>query len=268
MQLHLLPFVICLLAGVLLFAGGWLATARGQRAALAAAITAFALLLAKMVLAWEPVWEAALFPWPAYIFLQGFAIFLIGLLFFGIAMPQLKVAWNRVLVGLLAAGVLAYAAYANLWMVAPEVHGEERGADAAHHYHQTTFHTCAPSSCVSALSYVGVAATEREMSALCLTHDDGTTVFNTYRGLTLKLLGTPWRCRVVRRSAAELLTTGTTAVITELPGFHAIATCGLGGAVEVQDPLLQKPVRWTLAQLVEHYDGPVAVVIEPVTGAP
>lgn len=36
-----------------------------------------------MVLPWEPVWEAALYPWPAYIFLKGFVIFLIGLQFFG-----------------------------------------------------------------------------------------------------------------------------------------------------------------------------------------
>ena len=262
MEHHLLPFSLCLFAGLLLFAGGWLAAARGPRAALAAATAALALLLIKMVLAWEPVWEAALFPWPAYIFLQGFAIFLIGLLFFGIAMPQLQVAWNRIVVGLLAASVLGYAGYVNLWMVAPEIHGEERGADPDHHYHQTTFHTCAPSSCVSALSYAGIASTEREMSALCLTHDSGTTVFNTYRGLALKLQGSAWRCRVVRRSAADLLVPGTTAVITELPGFHAITVRGLGDAVEVQDPMLQKPVRWSLAQLVEHYDGPVAVVIE------
>jgi hypothetical protein len=149
-------------------------------------------------------------------------------------------------------------------MIAPEMHGEERGAGANHHYHQTTFFTCAPSSCVSALSYAGIATTEREMATLCLTHDTGTTVFNTYRGLALKLQGSTWRCRVVRRSATDLLVAGTTAVITELPGFHAIAVRGLGDAVEVQDPMLLKPVRWTLAQLMEHYDGPVAVVLEPI----
>ena len=100
------------------------------------------------------------------------------------------------------------------------------------------------------------------------THDEGTTVFNSYRGLTLKLQGSAWRCRVVHRSTPDLLVPGTTAVTTELPGFHAIAVRGLGDAVEVQDPMLQKPVRWSLAQLVEHYDGPVAVILEPAPGTP
>jgi hypothetical protein len=149
-------------------------------------------------------------------------------------------------------------------MVAPESHGELQGAGADHHYQQTTNYTCAPSACVSALSYVGVQASEREMATLCLTHEVGTTVFNTYRGLSLRLVGTAYRARIVNRSVEDLAEAGVTAVVTELPGYHAIAVHGEGGSVTAQDPKVRRPLSWSIAQLKEHYYGTVAVVIEPI----
>lgn len=248
-----------------MFAIGWLAAAKGKRSGLLAAGCALSLLLLKSVLTWKPVWEAVLFPWPAYIYLQEYWLYLIGLWFFGISIPQLSVRWNQYVVGAVAAAVLLAGLESTWWMVHPEIHGEARTATSDHHYRQTTFYTCAPSSCVSALSYAGVATTEREMANLCLTHDSGTSVFNIYRGLTMKLAGTSWRCSVVNRTVDQLMVSGMIAVITELPGYHAIAIHGQGTSLEVQDPMLLKPVQWTPAQLHDHMDGMVAVIIEPVS---
>jgi hypothetical protein len=91
-----------------------------------------------------------------------------------------------------------------------------------------------------------------------------TTVFNTYRGLSLRLAGTPYRARIVDRSADELALAGVTAVVTELPGYHAIAVHGEGGTVTAQDPKARRPLTWSIAQLREHFYGTVAVVIEPI----
>jgi hypothetical protein len=260
---HLLPFLLCQSAGIVLFALGWWCASRSRRWAIAISVTALGLLTAKMVLTWEPVWEATLFPWLGYAFLQSCLLSMIGLLFFGLAIAQLPVRWNRLVVGAVAAVIAVQGVCSSWWMVAPEIHGELLEADADHHYQQTTNYTCAPSACVSALSYVAVPASEQEMAGLCLTHDEGTTVFNTYRGLSLKLVGMPYRARIVNRTVDELMQPGVTAVVTELPGYHAIAVHGEGGRVTAQDPKMRWPLTWTMAQLREHYDGPVAVVIEP-----
>jgi hypothetical protein len=263
MGLHVLPFLLCNISGAVVFASGWLAGTHGRRVGLVSAGCALAFLLLKMVMSWEPVWEAAVFPWPAYIYLQGYWLYLIGLLFFGAAVPQLSVRWNRAVVCAVAASVFGAGIDATSWMIDPGIHGELKSADERHHYRQTTFYTCAPSACVSALSYAGIPSTEREMADLCLTHDTGTTVFNTYRGLSLKLVGTRWRCRVVNRSVEQLIVGGTIAVVTELPGYHAIALYGQGSGVEVQDPMLLAPAIWTPVQLHEHLDGTVVIVVEP-----
>jgi hypothetical protein len=261
---HLLPFALCQLTGLAMFAAGWWCASRGRRWALATSAAALALLLAKAVLSCEPVWEAALFPWLGYAFLQGCLLSIIGLLFFGLAMAQLPLRWNKAVVGAVAAAVFIAGGCDSWWMVAPEAHGESAGAGADHHCEQTTNYTCAPSACVSALSYVAVQASEREMAALCLTHDVGTTVFNTYRGLSLRLAGTAYRARIVNRSVEELAQAGVTAVVTEQPGYHAIAIHGEGGSVTAQDPKVRHPLTWSSAQFREHYYGTVAVVIEPL----
>ncbi len=261
---HLVPFALCQLAGIALFAVGWLCASRGRRWALATSGAALALLLAKLVLSLKPVWEAALFPWVGYAFLQGCLLTIIGLLFFGLAIAQLPLRWNRMVVGAVAAVIFANGFCASWWMVDPQAHGEPAGAAGDHHYQQTTNYTCAPSACVSALSYVGVQASEREMAYLCLTHEEGTTVFNTYRGLSLRLAGTRYRARIVDLGAEDLVQAGVTAVITESPGYHAIAVHGEGGTVAVQDPKVRRPLTWRIAQLREHCFGTVAVVIEPM----
>src|SRR4051812_28959610 len=87
----LLPFIVIQAAGIAAFSFGWACARMGRRWALAGAGVALALLLTKYALGWKPVWEAALFPWPWYVYLQGYWIYLVGLLFFGLAVPQLPV---------------------------------------------------------------------------------------------------------------------------------------------------------------------------------
>jgi hypothetical protein len=234
----------------------------GRRAApwLAGLLT-LALVL-KSLLTWKPAWEAALFPWPDYIYLQGYWMTAIALAFFGTVIPLLPVVWNRWVVGAVAAGAFALGLHATWWMAVWRPIGIEQGPGSDHHFQQSTGYTCAPSSCAIALSYLGVAATEREMARLCLTRrDEGTIVFNTYRGLALKLEGTPWRARVRELPAAELREPGRVAVIDWPQLQHAVTTVGAGDHVVLHDPLRHDRATWTAAELDERYGG-IAVVFE------
>ncbi|MBA3709985.1 MAG: hypothetical protein H0W83_14335 [Planctomycetes bacterium] len=257
----MLPFLVVNLIGIVAFASGLAGAQRGRRWALAGAGLVLALLVAKSALTQRPAWEAALFPWPWYIYLQGYWIFAIALLFFGTAIPQLPIRWNRVAMVALSLAILAKGAFATWWMIAPEHHGEERFADADHHCTQSTMYTCAPTSCVCALSYLGIPASEAEMATLCLTRTGGTTVFNTYRGLMLKLAGTDYRPRLANVSAEDLTQDGVTAVIDNPDIQHALAVHGRGADVLVHDPLCQAPQSWSAQHLRESFGG-VAIVLE------
>jgi hypothetical protein len=257
-----LPFALINAAGIAAFAVGYACARLGRRWALVGAGAVLALLLLKCVLSWMPTWEAALFPGPWYIYLQGYWIMLVGLLFFGLAVPQLPVRWNRWAVVAIAAGVALWGADRTRWIVQPEHHGREVYADANHHCEQSTPYTCAPTSCVCALSYVGVRVSEVEMARDCLTRETGTTVFNTFRGLVIALAGSPYRPRLVHASPEELSRPGVVAVIDD-PGIrHALAAYGLGGTIRVHDPLIAAPRDTTLEAFRPHYGG-VAILIEP-----
>jgi len=57
---------------------------------------------------------------------------------------------------------------------------------------------CSACSAAILLRHHGIQATEREMTALCLTRQDGTPELGLYRGLKIKTRGTPWDVRVVQ----------------------------------------------------------------------
>lgn len=248
----------------MVFVLGWLlgASARRCRAVVhGGAMVVLILLVFKALLTWQPVWEATLFPFTWYVYLQDYWIAAIGLLFFGFVTPQLPVVWNRWVLAVIALLVFARGVDHTWWILWPEQHGEMMSADDAHHRTQTTGYTCAPCACVCALSYIGISTTEREMAERCLTRADGTTKFNTYRGLLLSLEGTPWRVRMVSLPAESLQSKGTIAVIDWPQKRHAIAVIGTGSAVTVHDPLRDEPFTQELADLRSSYGG-VALLIE------
>jgi hypothetical protein len=106
--------------------------------------------------------------------------------------------------GLIVAVLSAFAAYASL---SPVVGSTPQCADRwtmAGDCVQTTQFTCSPASAATLLRMHGIAATEREMADLCLTHQ-GTSSLGLYRGLKLKTQGTRWDVQVVHCSAAEVV---------------------------------------------------------------
>lgn len=68
---------------------------------------------------------------------------------------------------------------------------------------QTTEQSCSPAAAATLLKKHGIAASEREMAALCLTRR-GTTWQGLYRGLKLKTQGTPWDVEVFQCDADDL----------------------------------------------------------------
>ena len=219
-------------------------------------------LVTKSVLSNLPVEEAALFPWPWYIYLQEYWVVFGGLIFLGLAIPQLPVRWNQIAVALVALGLLVVGGQWTSWMLGTEPLGAEVAPDSTHHLSQSTGYTCAPCACASAVSHVGVQMTERSMAAACLTRKNrGTTLFNTYRGLAIALGGTAWRPRVRRVTPDDLLVKDQVAVIDFPELRHAITVVGLGDAVTLHDPLLRYPIRMSRADLALRYGG-IAVVLE------
>ena len=169
------------------FAAGWAAAGRNKRWALGAAAGALLVLILKAALNRYPIVEARLFPWTWYVYLQGYWLWPVTLLFFGLAVRQLPVRWNRAVVCGAAALMFACSLFSARWMVSPPDDSSQARADARGHCRQSTGYTCTPASCVSVLAWWGIEATEGEMARLCLTSSWGTTAFNAYRGLTLKL---------------------------------------------------------------------------------
>jgi len=158
-----------------------------KRWALGAAVGALSLLLVKCALNKFPVVEAWLFPWPWYVYLQGYWLWPVTLLFFGLAVRQLPVRWNRIVIVGVAGVMFAVSLYTARWMVSPPDDLSQRRADTSGHCMQSTGYTCVPASCVAVLAWWGIDTTEGEMARLCLTSSWGTSAFNAYRGLTLKL---------------------------------------------------------------------------------
>jgi hypothetical protein len=97
-----LPYVLLNTAGIFVFMVAWWLTTFGTRWRLAAAGVVLGLIILKSILTWMPVWEATLFPFSGYIYLQLFWMPLLIMAFFGVAAPQWAVAWNRVAIALIA----------------------------------------------------------------------------------------------------------------------------------------------------------------------
>ncbi len=258
-----LPYLVLNAAGLAVFIGAWSIVRLGGRWRPVLAGMILALIIAKAVLTWVPVWEARCFPFSWYIYLQSYALPLLALAFFGAAVPQLTVPWNRhVVVTFVLALYIHLGLCGTWWMVDRPAVGEEQFPDAAHHLRQSTPYTCAPCAAAIAVSYVGLMVSEREMADRCLTvPEQGTTRFNTYRGLILSLGGTPWRARMAHAEIAELCREGQVTVIDFPDLRHAITTLGTGDAVTLHDPLLLQPVPLTRDELGERYGG-VAIMIE------
>lgn len=218
------------------------------------------LICGKALLHWKPHWEFALFPWPDYAYLQQFSIYPLVALFFGLAAAQMPVAWNRAVVAACGMGFLSYGAYENSWMAWPEEYGQQVYADQHNHRPQTTHFTCGPAACVTACAYLGVRRSERHLARLCLTHENGSRLFNLYRGLRLTLPEEQFSVQILDLPAAELLAEGTVVVTSNRGGGHALCLVGEGDQVRVHDPLDPEPKVWTPAELHKNYRGPVVLV--------
>lgn len=261
----MLPWLLINLAGLIVaLVAGWLAW-RMPRARLPLAGAVLLLVVAKSALCWLPVEEAALLPWTWYAWLQGWWIFALGAAFLAVALPQLPRQWNRGVVALLAAVVLACGGLETGWMLRQRPLGEELAPGPDRHLTQTTGYTCAPCAAAIALGYVGVAATERRMAALCLTREEGgTTPFNTWRGLRLAVeqAQAPWRPRLARVTPEELCAPGRIAVIDFPAIAHAITVVGRGDDVLLHDPLADEPRALARDVLARRYGG-TAIILEP-----
>jgi len=245
------------------FAAGWKVAER-KKWALGAAVGALAVLLAKVGLNKYPVVEAWLFPWPWYVYLQGYWLWPVTLLFFGLATRQLPIRWNRIVIVGVAAFMFAWSLYAARWMVSPPDDSSTRRADASGHCMQSTGHTCVPASCVAVLAWWGIDTTEGEMARLCLTSSWGTSAFNAYRGLTLKLRevasddGRGLETRIVRWDPDSLRGLAVPAVVTG--GVrHAVAVRFDDDTFVIDDPLAPGPVRYHSPP--KQITGPAVVIV-------
>jgi hypothetical protein len=258
-----LPYVVLNASGIIVFIVAWWLMSFGTRWRLVAAGVVLGLIIFKSVLTWMPVWEATIFPFSGYIYLQSFWMPLLMMAFFGFAAPQLTVPWNRWVVAIIACGF-----YINLglmgtwWMVDRPLLGQPTVPNAEHHLSQSTPFTCAPCAAAIAVSYIGMSISEQQMADYCLTiAERGTTRFNTYRGLMIALEKSPWRARMAHASVDDLCQPGQITVIDFPDIRHAITTVGVGDGVTLHDPLRQQPVRLSKEDLAERYGG-VAIIIE------
>ena len=247
---------------VLAFVCGFRLAKKGKRTAGIIAGVITLVLAFKAVLHYRIDWEAWLFPWTWYVYLQSYWLFPVGLAILGVGVAQAKIHWNRYVLIASAAGLLCYSLWAGRWMVTDGPLPSEARANSEHLCRQTTGYSCGPASCVSLLSILGVDSTEGEMARLCLTHSAGTTPFNVYRGLKLKLKGKPFDVQIVRLSAKELHSLGVPAVVGLRSG-HAFTIWPVPNSkVTLLNPLWTRPWTKTLDRFEADYDG-IAVVVFP-----
>ena len=208
----------------------------------------------------HPACEARWLPYPAYGYVQNFYLVPALLLALGLVLPRLPRRWNPRGMMLLAAAFFVFGMHVSGGLLRP-VQGAKNVPDRRHHVVQSTPQTCAPAACASALSYLGVATSERAMVELCLTTHAGTSDFCIYRGLCLALRDTGYRARVAEATADDLVRPGTLAVISVRSHTHAICVLGTGAGVIVQDPLEGGPEVWSAERLRGHFAG-MAVFVE------
>ncbi|MHC4249072.1 MAG: cysteine peptidase family C39 domain-containing protein [Planctomycetota bacterium] len=246
------------------FAAGWAAAGRGKKWALGMAAGALLALILKAALNRYPILEARLFPWTWYVYLQGYWLWPVTLLFFGLAVRQLPIRWNRAVVCGAAAIMFAASLYFARWMVSPPDNSSTARADAAGHCRQSTGYTCTPASCVSVLAWWGIQSSEGEMARLCLTSSWGTTAFNAYRGLTLKLRevanagGPDLQVRMIAWDPDVLRRLGVPAVVTGSPN-HSVAVRFDGDTFVIHNPLAPGPS--TFRSPPDGITGPAVVIV-------
>jgi hypothetical protein len=237
---------------------------RGRRTvALAASGLTLLLLVVKATFHYRPAFEAAIFPWPDYIYFRSTWFYPIALFYLGLAVPLLREMRLKRAVAGFAAFVFAAALAAESWMLVPPDEPSEQVADAAHHCVQTRPYTGAPAACVALLSRWGIDATEGEMAALCRTRTEGTTLYHVYRGLRLKTRGGDLEARIVEADADGLRRRGLPAVILvgEGPRGRALTVSFRDGHVVVDDPALPEGALWTPDRFARLYRGS-AVLLE------
>lgn len=257
-MLLLASFAVSSLA---LGAFGYVASMRWARFPQLVLPALLALLAAHAALKARPDWEWACFPFASYAYVQGFWLYPLATLFFGVAAGRLPVRWNQVVVSLVGCATLSHGVARHSWIAWPEVHGEPVFADAQHHLRQSTAYTCGPAACVAALSRCGVRVTEREMAELCLTRSCGTSLFDLYRGVVLALEGRRFRISIRTVTADEVIHQRLLVVASNRGGGHAI--CVEGDAIDavVHDPLQAAAQTWDLDRLRTGFLPP-AIVIE------
>lgn len=220
------------------------------------------LLLFKAYLNHHPALEAALFPWEDYLFFQGYALFPPALFTFGLATAVLPRGRNRRACAMFAILLLCVSLFTERWMLLPhELPASGRVADAHHHLPQSTGYSCAPACCVMLLSYWDVDANEPEMATFCRTLPNyGTTFFNLYRGLRLKLSGAPYRVRIVEESPEELRARAVPAIM--MNGRNHVVCVSFGESeVVLHDPQLSHHQPISFSAFRKEYGG-AAVVVE------
>ena len=224
------------------------------------AVAALVILLIKAVLHLKPVWEAALFPWANYAYLQSYWLYPLAMFFFGLAIPQLPVKWNRAVIMVLVVALFGFSLWHERWMIISSDDSSIQRADADHHCVQTTHYTCAPAACVSLLSYWNIDATEGEMVRLCLTRKNGgTTLFNIYRGLVMKTRGSDLRVKLMETDLDTLAEIGKPAIIGT---DHAVTINFTDKGIVVHNPLNKKPVVMTREAFLKtsQFNGEVVLV--------
>ncbi len=263
----MLLYTTLIALSIALGSAAFLTTRQNPRVGTIGAGIGLILLCVKALFHWQPVWEAAVLPWTGYAWIQQFAIYPIVTLFFGFAAAKLPITWNRVVVILTGFGFLSFGAVENSWIAWPQTHGRADYADADHHLKQSTHYTCGPAACVCACAHVGVRITERDMAELCLTHDQGSRLFNLYRGLTLALAEEALSLSIEEASLDDLMRPGSIAVTSNRGGGHALCLVGQGNTVLVHDPLYEAPKTWSREVLAKNQTGPVVSIERPLPGS-
>ncbi len=254
-------FILTAFLSVCVFFGGFYAGRASGRKALLCTGAALGLILTKAFLHAKPALEADLFPWVGYVYFQSYWLYPLGMVFFGLAASQLPVKWNRFLVGGIAFCFFGYSLWAERWMVLPIDDSSARTATADHHCQQTTSYTCVPASCVTLLSYWGIHATEGEMARLCRTRGDGTTTFNAFRGIKLKLRAADMRVDIVEMDVKRFCELRKPVLFCDRRGHATVMLYDRGESVVVWDPLMGSKSLMPLSSLRNAISGAGVVIL-------
>jgi hypothetical protein len=188
--------------------------------------------------------------------------------------------------GLLFAPLLGVALWSYAWYFEPLPPGVKGRADASGLCLQSTVDSCSAAAAVMLLHRHGIAATEAEMAALCLTRaGKGTCAPGLYRGLALKAATQQLRPQVVSPSQPEalrslhqpaIITVGLKSntppnIAAKMEGYgwnigsrHTVVVLGTDAAgrwIEIADPSNGKE-RWPTEELAHLWDGNALILVK------